>query len=72
MTAQENRTQWNKIRRKKHTLHGPQTHRVKHLQRVLDTDARKEETITHMVLQDGEELEGAAGLADEPVAVPAG
>lgn len=68
----QNRTQWNKIRRGKHTLLAPQTHRVKHFKRVLDTDASKEETIAHMVLQDGEELEGAAGLADEPVVVPAG
>lgn len=67
-----NRTQWNKIRRGKHSLLTPQTHRVKHFERVLGTDTSKEETITHRVLQDGEELEGAAGLADEPVVVPAG
>lgn len=59
-----------------HHMHAPcfapQTRRVKHFKRVSDTDATKEETITHMVLQAGEELEGAAGLADEPVVVPTG
>lgn len=45
---------------------------MKHFERVLHTDASKEETIAHRVLQDGEEVEGAAGLAEEPVVVPAG
>ena len=45
---------------------------MKHFKRVLDIDASKEETVTHRVLRDREEVEGAAGLAEEPVVVAAG